>query len=313
MNTTKIIQQIVKRPPRIAVVGDYIEDRYILAEVTRISPEAPVPVARKIEEKLSHGGAGNVWATLTNLGCDAILFCDGTKEYWGEDNKQVFFNQNTHSVKTRVMSGNHHLLRIDEEPQENEILWGTFQSLDWAVEFVNRIENKEFDCVVIADYHKGVVSKSVAEMVVAYCQDFNVPCVVDAKKDFGRFAGATVLKCNQKEANEIEDIWAVIKDLSLRQFFITTGENGIDLYKAEAGSRHPYRTGGRKIPIVDVCGAGDTVTSIIAICMSLPNSAGVWYDIDTVADLANFVASEACKYPGVYLVTHEDLLKYGVD
>jgi rfaE bifunctional protein kinase chain/domain len=306
MNASDLIKQIVNKPPRIAVIGDYIEDRYIFAEVTRISPEAPVVVARKIGSTTTHGGAGNVWATLTNLGCEAYLFCDSTPEYWGEihEHGTVFLNHNTHSVKTRVMSGNHHLLRIDEEGEESEIQGSTFQSLDWAAEFVRKLEDKELDCVVIADYHKGVVSKSVAEMVVAYCQDFGIPCIVDAKKDFGKFAGASIVKCNMKEASAIPDIWELIHESQFNLFVVTNGENGIDAYPNHTDEKVPIRVQGISVPIVDVCGAGDTVTAILAICMFST------YNAEQMISIANFAASEACRYPGVYLVTHEDLMKY---
>lgn len=306
MNTTKLIQSIISKPPRIAVIGDYIEDRYILAEVTRVSPEAPVVVARKVDSKTTHGGAGNVWATLSNLGADAYLFCDSSEKYWRHETKRVFINQQPHSIKTRVMSGNHHLLRIDEEPHENEVLWGVFQDAGWSVEFIRKLEDKELDCVVIADYHKGVVSKSVAEMVVAYCQDFGVPCIVDAKKDFERFSGATIIKCNQREANAIEDIWSMVRRMDLRHWVVTQGQNGIDVYINSAQSKSPLRIPGIPVPIVDVCGAGDTVTAIMALCLASNNM----YDVDEVVKLANFAAAEACKNPGVYLVSHEDLLRY---
>lgn len=301
LSVTKLIKQIISKPPRIAVVGDYIEDRYLLTSVSRLSPEAPVPVARKIDEMIGHGGAGHVWEILQNIGCDAYLFCDGDPANWVDDVGRVFINPGVHSVKTRVMSGQHHLLRIDEEPDAKDIMGGTFKSNDWALKFESMISQREFDCVVISDYHKGVVSKNVAEMVIAWCKDMNIPCIVDAKKGFERFGGATIVKCNEEESSGMGDIREYLESMQVRHVVVTMGASGIRTYRAH----HEFRVPGIQVPIVDVCGAGDTVTAILALCGYVDDM-----DITDAIEFANHMAAESCKYPGVWVCSHEDMMKY---
>src|ERR1044071_9537329 len=116
----------------IAVVGDLIIDRYILGEVDRISPEAPVPVVRQTGTIQSKGGAGNVSENLR---------CMGVKV-------ESFYGSYT-PVKTRVMSGNHHLLRIDEELEPEWMVWEEIPP-----SFRYLLATKSVDVLVISDYGK---------------------------------------------------------------------------------------------------------------------------------------------------------------
>lgn len=263
---------------RIAVVGDYIEDRYIIGEMTRISPEAPVPIVKIKETRTAHGGAGNVLNNIMNLVDFAYLFRD----------------VKTGTVKTRVMVDNHHILRIDEE---SDPVYRELSSFHWGETLLQGISKNEYDCVVISDYHKGVVSYQVAQSIIFACNLKNIPVVVDAKKDFHKFKNATVLKCNKQEAKDITHS-AMVHELRLVNFIVTMGEIGMSLYYDNG--REGFAA--KKVDSVDVCGAGDTVTAILAIMVALK------YPIGCACELANAAAAEACRHPGVYAITKKDLL-----
>lgn len=203
------------------------------------------------------------------------------------------------------MCGDHHLMRIDDEPAANEIEWTPYRNLSWANDFEAMCANREFDCVVIADYHKGVVNKNVAEMVIELCDHYGIPTIVDAKKDFDRFYGASLIKCNHKEA---EELWKAYP-LGTKHIVVTNGKSGIQCYKTPNVLRFDS-VNGLDIHAADVCGAGDTVTAILALCMAMPLESQ-FSDVVTACKLANFLAAEACKHPGVYVVSQEDLMKYG--
>src|SRR5574343_1130787 len=134
---------------KIAVVGDYIRDEYIFGNVTRVSPEAPVVVLNKQSYSDRPGGAANVWMNLKTLGVvDAYLFTLGDKASWDE---YIFMHKGNPSVKTRVISGNHHIVRIDDDRKDGDIL---YDDLSWREDIETLIP--QLDCLVFSDYHKGL-------------------------------------------------------------------------------------------------------------------------------------------------------------
>lgn len=281
MNVEKILEQASKL--RIAVVGDLILDRYIDGVVERISPEAPVQILRITGTRENPGGAGNVVENLKGLGCQVS-----------------FFHQPDTPIKTRVMSGNHHLLRMDDEDEPRWMQWDEFD-----IGLIYGIEKKKFDCVVISDYGKGCISKEVARDLIESCVQVGIPVVVDAKRDFDKFENATILKCNMHEwAQEkklllINDTEEIITVLSLDHFVVTNGQHGLSLYYDGGGEG----IGGYPVDVCDPCGAGDTITAILAIGKSLGSSM-----LET-CEMANIAASEVCKHPGVFAITKEHLIR----
>lgn len=298
------IQKILDRAStlRIAVIGDLIVDHYICGSVDRVSPEAPVPVLLKGTEKTTMGGAGNVWQNLTNLGVHAELFCNFNGDaLWhkGYDDR-IHCNPYPYSKKTRVMCGNHQLLRIDEELQGNDMQWQTFKQFYWWEYLMNN--SGDYDAFVISDYGKGVVSDSVIGTLMEY-QFINrrdrkhSPVIVDAKKNFKRFYGAYCVKANDKESDD-DIIQDCIQNRGINFFVRTRGDQGMVWYNRTTSGG----VKGEKVNIVDVSGAGDTVTAMLAILMS---DEGV--RMSEVMWLANMAAAEVCKHPGVYAIQKEDL------
>lgn len=302
------IQKILERAAtlRIAVIGDLIADHYLFGSVDRISPEAPVPVVRKESTKTTMGGGGNVFMNLHNLGVHAELFCnyDGPPFWDIELTDRIHCNPYPYSKKTRVMCGNHQLLRVDDEMQTHgpHWQWQTFKQMSWWEYLMDN--SGSYDAFVISDYNKGVCSDSVINTIIDY-QFINrdggkhSPVIVDAKKNFHRFQGSYCVKANDKESND-DIIQDCVENKGVNIFIQTHGENGIS-WHTKLGNR---KIDGQKVDIVDVCGAGDTVTAILAIVLS---EAGP--DMGDAIDLANIAAAEVCKRPGVHAITKDELLK----
>lgn len=304
------INELLKKTPdlKIAVIGDFIEDRYIYGDVTRISPEAPVPVVHKTNQISRAGGAGNVFMNLVNLDVHADLYCFSSDRFlmatlFGGYTSQVWLHPGVNSIKTRVMCGNHQIIRIDEELKKDEIEWHAFKQIDW---WTNHLEKNfgEYNAIVMVDYHKGVLSDSLINAVMELANHYEIPVVVDAKRDYRRYSGAFIIKCNRSEYEAIPKnsdnlLHYGRKGIKVDNLVVTVGEQGISIYHEDTGEG----IDGYPINIVDVCGAGDTVTALLAAA----TAAG--YGVLEACEIANVAASEVCRHPGVYPITKEDLIK----
>lgn len=288
---------------KIAVIGDLIHDHYIYGKIERLSPEAPVPIVIPIEEKTSLGGAGNVFMNLYNLGVGVELYCNSIGLPFGEvDTDAIHNNPYPGSTKTRIVVDGQQLLRIDHETAQDQIEWLPFKKFEWWETLQEKFG--QYDCIVLADYSKGVLSDSLINAIVELATHYKIPVVVDAKKDFHRFRGVDMVKCNEKES--------IIKNrhgihlnkrifceyYKIEHFVVTRGANGMTLYS-------PYKDGtkipGIQINQVDVCGAGDTVTAILAIMHCTDES------VFDYCQFANLAAAEVCKHSGVYAIKKEDI------
>jgi len=289
------IQELIDKAPKlkIAIIGDLIEDRYIFGDVERVSPEAPVIVVLKKSESSYLGGAGNVLINLLNIGVDTYLFTRGDKNAW-QTNLSTFIHSGITPVKTRIMSNNHHLLRIDEEDLNQYDV--SYDDLQWREDFETLLPS--LDCVIFSDYHKGTISDDIAKTIIHLCTDKNIPVIVDAKRDFRKYQFATVIKCNKHEAKglNIDELRVLLK---ANYFVVTIGELGSILYSSTGKDHIPSVDVG----VVDVCGAGDTVTAVLALAYSCGLLIG------PALELANQAAAEVCKHAGVYAIKKEDLLK----
>lgn len=303
---------------KIAVIGDLIVDHYIYGTVDRISPEAPVPVVKVTDKRTTLGGAGNVFMNLLNLGVDVELFCNYNNpdkvKFWDHGDSlsnRIHCNLYPHSKKTRVVCGNQQMIRVDEEldTTANDWQWQAFKHMSWWEYLMNK--SSEYDAFVISDYGKGVVSDSVINTLIDY-QFINrengkhSPVIVDAKRRFDRFRGAYCVKANDKEVTD-DTIHACVNAYQNNIFIKTLGEHGIEWYTDRTHLMEKKDTIVKGIPvnIVDVCGAGDTVTAALAICLSSAREEVV--DIKQACEFANMAAAEVCKHPGVYPIRKEDI------
>lgn len=278
---------------KIAVIGDLISDEYWIGEANRISPEAPVPILDLKEQITTMGGAGNVWQNLRNLGCEVDLYANYPKAWnkiwdWTAEDS-LYLNDYPCSRKVRMMAGNTQLLRMDVETPFEQIEWHQFNHFSWWRELTEKFES--YDVIVMSDYGKGICSDGVINTIVDFAQMSKKVIVVDAKRDFHRYNHrCCFIKCNDKEFRSPTGIpWTV------RRLLVTRGEKGMSFF----GDDSLIEIDGYKSEVIDVCGAGDTVTAVLAIAIAAGET-----DL-SAANFANIAASEIVRHPRVAAITPE--------
>ena len=319
MNVNSIFEKFSNK--KIAVLGDVMIDAYLRGSVSRISPEAPVPIIelQKAESRL--GGAANVALNLLSLGAQPIICSligddDGGKDFMALlDSRSlskegiILDEQRKTTIKTRVIGGNQHLLRIDNEDgspinsnQENEI-----------IERVKEILDSGVDALIIEDYNKGLLTGKVIESVIDYANELGIIITVDPKRDnFFAYKNVTLFKPNLKELKEGLNVDFNLENdrvnfenaidklenrLNNKISFITLSEHGVFIKKDNDKSYVPAHL--RKIS--DVSGAGDTVISVATLCLTLG------LDVKTVAEIANLAGGLVCEQSGVVPINKDRL------
>ena len=307
------------------IIGDVMIDSYIYGSVERISPEAPVPVVTVKNKEKRLGGAANVALNIQALGAKPILCSVVGNDRDGDIFKQLLQEQDitaegiicsaerTTTKKQRIMSGSHHLLRIDSEIS-TEI---TSKEEDALIDLV-RHKIGEVDVVVFEDYDKGTITPRVIQEVIRLADNQRIPTVVDPKKkNFLHYTGATLFKPNLKElkeglkidfdannANELQQAVTTLKTrLSLKNALITLSERGV--YIDSENEKHLLPAHIRTIS--DVSGAGDTVISIAALTMALEIPPKL------VAALANLGGGLVCEFIGVVPVNKKSLYEEALE
>ncbi|MBI5022196.1 MAG: D-glycero-beta-D-manno-heptose-7-phosphate kinase [Ignavibacteriales bacterium] len=305
---------------RIAVVGDLMLDRYIWGNVSRISPEAPVPIVDMEQEQIRLGGAANVAMNIKSLGGEPIL-----TGVIGDDNsgKQLLellregsFKTNgiatdstrPTTVKTRVIANNQHVVRIDRE-QKSDI------SVEIQKILLDHIRNniKSIDGIIIEDYNKGVVVKNLISEVIGIANANQKIIAVDPKfNNFFEYKNVTVIKPNRKEAEEAmgirlktdEDILiagkTLIEKLHVKNVLLTRGEHGMSLFESDGKISHMPT---KALTVSDVSGAGDTVISTLTMALAGDST------IKEAATLANFAGGIVCGYAGIVPINLDELKK----
>lgn len=306
---------------KVLIIGDVMIDAYIWGAIERISPEAPVPVVRVTKRDYRLGGAANVALNIQALGANPILCAVTGNDEQGNNLKSrleergmitdglVTDETRPTTVKTRVLSGHQHVVRVDEE---------TDRMLDKTVEskLLNKIEEllPKVDVVIFEDYDKGVVTKKVINKTVELAATHNIPTVVDPKKrHFLDYKKVTLFKPNLKELREglkldfdrndqaaIEKaVDTLIDKLGCEGSLITLSERGV--YIKYRGESHLIPAHMREI--ADVSGAGDTVISLVALAVALNLSPYL------VAALSNLGGGLVCEHVGVVPIDKNELKK----
>lgn len=295
---------------RLLVVGDVMLDRYWFGEVSRISPEAPVPVVKvqRVEERL--GGAANVARNAASLGAvSALLSVIGDDEAGrtlgrlleeGQIDASLHVDREIDTtVKLRVISRQQQLLRIDfETTPSHEVLQAKLADFETRV--------VQSDVVVLSDYGKGGLMH-IAEMIrIARAHD--KPVLVDPKGDeWGKYSGATVITPNRSELKEVIGRWAsddelaakarkLRGELGLEALLVTRSEEGMTLFADET---HHQPALAREV--FDVSGAGDTVIATLAVMIA---AGADWAEAIRVANIA---AGIVVGKLGTAVVSREEL------
>ncbi len=271
----QILSGMGKKP--VAVLGDLMLDEYIWGNVSRISPEAPVPVVEVSSRTLKLGGAANVASNLRALGHPVFLFGLIGKDDQGVsllrllkngkiDSNGVLASSSTPTVtKTRVIAHSQQVVRVDyEKPEE---LNGNLLNKMLA-RLKSRLARSKF--LIISDYGKGVITQPLLSELLDFCRKKDVFVAVDPKEThFHEYRRVSVITPNHNEAGfaygkRIRDhqtlkevAFGLLKKLQAESLLITLGEKGMSLF-AE-GKEHYFPARAKKV--YDVTGAGDTVTA----------------------------------------------------
>jgi len=312
---TAIVNGMPRR--RIVVVGDAMLDVYLIGDVDRISPEAPVPVVAVHERRHALGGAGNVAANVAAIGAHVTLVAaignDRRAEYLRTeiaaagiaDDALLTVTDRPTTSKTRVVARGQQLLRFDEE-EDASLDGGAQDSLIAAV----RRALADADAVLIEDYNKGVLTPTVIETVLDIAKTRGIPSVVDPKfRNFFAYHGATVFKPNRPEleaalgaAVDLEHADALpqaMERLDVQNLLLTLGQHGMVLIGRD-GAWKRIPTVAREV--YDVSGAGDTVTAWTGTALAAGAS------VQEAAELANYAAGIEVGKSGVAVVTREEVL-----
>lgn len=316
----KTLKESVDRFPqaRIFVIGDIIMDQYIWGDVSRISPEAPVPVVDVLQETRMFGGAANVIHNISTLGANPVLcgvigedptgqeIMDKVNEMGLKVDGIVTERDRPTSIKTRVIARSQQVVRFDRE-RRGDISPESLRKLLHVIE--KNLDN--MDGIVVSDYGKGVISSDLMKGLRELVRDDSVIIAVDPKTgNFEYYHEVDVITPNHHEAGtfcgfEIVDQDTLMRagrhmlwELNCRSVLITQGRDGMTLFENTGEITH--------IPTVakqvfDVTGAGDTVISTF----SLGLASGL--DLRSSAILSNFAAGIVVGKVGTSTVNAEDL------
>lgn len=307
---------------KVLIIGDVMIDTYLWGNVGRVSPEAPVPIVSGVIEESRLGGAANVALNVKAMGAVPILcsvigddvrgkiFLELMEEQNLTDIGLVMDDHRVTTQKTRIISSNQQLLRVDEEMD----IFLTNKVQDQFLELIdNLLESGGIDAIIIQDYDKGVLAPRVITEVVNSADRVNVPVLVDPKfRNFNLYKGVKLFKPNYKELvrglnlkikkHEIEKLSKVVmkhqKDQEIDTLLVTLSEQGILTTKNGSYVHLPAV----KRDIADVSGAGDTVISVAALCMITGQ------DIQAIAAISNLAGGQVCEKAGVVPVDAEKLL-----
>ena len=285
----------------ILVIGDIMLDKYVMGEVERISPEAPVPIVHVHEEHCTLGGCGNVVKNIKELGPNVVCL----SSIANDDNGKLLLKKliscdveplligdcKTTIKKERVIASERkvQMIRIDRECVEDidaSELIKAFET-DYTVD--------DFDMIVISDYAKGVITPALMK----YLNDSGARYIVDPKpRQTGFYGNPYLITPNEKEAKEMGGATGL--NLSQSEYVLETkGKRGMTLHD----DSQYWEIAAEEVEVYNVSGAGDTVIAIMATCLSMG-----WNPLDS-AYIATMCASYVVTKPGTSLVPKEIFMR----
>lgn len=305
------------RTKRVLIIGDAMLDEYLVGDVDRISPEAPVPVVRVRERRYALGGAANVAQNVAAAGAACRLVAPIGSDAAGEQLSTMLARAGIGTGdlvrvtrpttrKTRVLARSQQLVRVDEE-DDHDLAAPDVARIGDAV----RAAITDADAVILEDYNKGLLIPSVITSAIAIARERGIPVIVDPKyKHFFAYRGATVFKPNRRELDAAlgaavdlehpEAIPAALERLDVEYLLLTLGERGM-LLADRRGGLHSVPTVAREV--YDVVGAGDTVTAYLATVLAAGGTA------QEASVIANYAAGVEVGKLGAATVTPPEILE----
>ena len=318
MDVTNLLNRFKSK--KVLVLGDVMLDSYLVGNVNRISPEAPVPVVQLNSKQRRLGGAANVAKNLKALGCQVYLSSVIGNDMEGQKIKDLAnsYGMDTHSlilsdatqttVKTRIIGNNQQLIRVDSELSQE------LNDPD-SKNLLDRIEESfksGIDAIILEDYNKGVLTKKIISSVIQLAKKNDVFVSVDPKMDnFFEYKSVDLFKPNLKELKEglninfsypkqkveFENaIEQLHQKLENKISFVTLSEHGVFIKDQE--NQHYIAAHLRNI--ADVSGAGDTVIATATLCMISECS------LKQTAEISNLAGGMVCEKPGVVSIDSND-------
>ncbi len=298
---------------RVLVVGDVMLDKFIWGRVSRISPEAPIPVVNIIRESSALGAAANVLANLKSLGSSPLLgglvgadtegaeIAGRLKKLGVKPDGLVIAKDRPTTLKTRIIAHNQQVVRIDREMVEA----AENRCVERLIDYCKRVI-PGMHAVIISDYGKGVISLRLSRHILRLAKKFGIPVTVDLKTGrFLHYKGATLITPNHLEiAGEGRTISRAGKELlkksGCKAVLITKGEKGMSLFEDGRVSHAP--TVAKEV--YDVTGAGDTVISAFTLALA------VGAEMPESALISNYAAGVVVGKLGTATVSRDELLNY---
>lgn len=323
-----ILSQMVQNElnnKRVLVLGDVMVDEYIIGKVTRISPEAPIPVLNYRNNELTAGGAGNVAINLKELGCKVELcsvvgddqYGKWLKEYFSDNGvgtSAVFAEKGRPTtLKQRYATKNQQLLRVDAETTDDI----SYKTKQMVIDYLERNISK-LNAIVISDYTKGmVVDGEFVQKIIQLAVKHDVIVGIDSKStNISAFKDATFVKPNNLElehavAIKIEDDESLnnagmtyLNKCGANALIVTRGAAGISIFRPNM-KRKDFAS--KAVQVYDVTGAGDTVISTISLALAC----GI--NMEDALILANYAASVVISKIGTAAISITELMECGND
>lgn len=288
---------------KILVIGDFILDVYIHGEMTRFSPEAPVPIFNQKQVKLVAGGAGNVLANLQALSADyhGMLVLSQTGRLTDEC-KDILPSKITYwlipdydnTIKTRLITSNQQVIRVDQD--NKKFLFPKYEEAIFNTVRARFLDNCKY--LVISDYNKGLITEEFAMKLIKLANEFNVKVIVDTKKkNISCYNGAYLITPNEKEFNSFTH------KANIEHWLITRGKEGMrwEYPIPEEPFLDVQHFTAYDVTRPDVSGAGDTVLATVAYALSEGKS------MFEAIRLAKLAASIVVNKEGTAVCTKEEL------
>lgn len=307
---------------KIGVIGDVMLDTYMLGEVDRISPEAPVPIVSLKNKEHRIGGAGNVALNIQSLGAKPFILSVTGDDDDADKLNSLFRSQNINcdycirskeritTNKTRVISRNQHMMRLDAEITNDLCKKDEERLIELFEQFVQK---EKPHVVILEDYNKGVLTEALIQVVISVCKKAGIITAVDPKrKNFLQYTGVDIFKPNLKEVkdalnllftdinfNLLKDIHSELNHLLHHKIsFITLSEKGV-FYQE---NRETAFISSHLRNIADVSGAGDTVIAVASLIYAATK------DVHLMAEIANIAGGLVCEEVGTVAINKEKLL-----
>ena len=297
---------------KVLIAGDVMLDKYITGSVTRISPEAPIPVLHQSSISYHPGGAANLALNLVNLGIEVDLVSTIGSDEEGEIlkklcqghgiNAKIYYCEGVTITKTRVISRNQQMLRIDREDEPD--LYGLLEVTP------SDISISSYDLILVSDYGKGFCTDSLIKDIISEAGKFSIPVFIDPKgKNWAKYKGSSFIKPNVSELSDFlgvpallnENVIAMVREsiqsLSLQQMIISRAHEGLTLINGDKVENYqaPH------VDVYDVSGAGDTTLAVISY--GILNGYSMEESLALAVKCGSFVVTKS----KTYAITAEDL------